>query len=316
MSEHAVILDGVRKTFSGHVAVDDLDLEIPAGALFGFIGPNGSGKSTSLRMILRIFYPDRGRVVVLGAEHSRAADDRVGYLPEERGLYRKMKVAEVLRFHAQLKGVRDPRSAIAAWLDRLELGKWADKPVEALSKGMAQKVQFIAAAIHNPALLILDEPFSGLDPVNLEVLKDAMLELRRQGTTVIFSTHDMSAAENLCDHVMMIHRGRKVLDGSPAAIRQRYGHDTLRVRTRDPDLDLASLPGITGVSDYGHTKELRLAAAADPQAILRELMAQTEVSHFEVAEPSLHDIFVRIAKPSEPAEAAASSATEAAHGPA
>lgn len=297
MSENAVILEGVRKTFSGHVAVDQLDLKIPSGSLFGFIGPNGSGKSTSLRMILRIYYPDSGRIVVLGAEHGRAADDRVGYLPEERGLYRKMKVREVLRFHAQLKGVADPTVAIRSWLDRFDLSEWANKPVETLSKGMAQKVQFIAAAIHSPKLLILDEPFSGLDPVNLEVLKDAMLDLRRQGTTVIFSTHDMSAAERLCDQVMMIHRGKKVLDGSPAEIRQRYGHDTLRVRIGDPDLDLAALPGIVDVSDYGHAKELRLAADADPQAILRRLQEQSRIDHFEITEPSLHDIFVRIATP-------------------
>ncbi len=297
MSENAVILEGVRKTFSGHVAVDKLDLTIPRGSLFGFIGPNGSGKSTTLRMILRIYYPDQGRIVVLGAEQSRAADDRVGYLPEERGLYRKMKVHEVLRFHAQLKGVKHPSPAIDSWLDRFELREWAHKPVEALSKGMAQKVQFIAATIHSPELLILDEPFSGLDPVNLEVLKDAMLDLRRQGTTVIFSTHDMSAAERLCDQVMMIHRGQKVLDGSPAEIRQRYGHDTLRVRIGDPDLDLAALPGIVDVSDYGHAKELRLADDADPQAILRQLQEKSRIDHFEITEPSLHDIFVRIATP-------------------
>ena len=299
MSENAVILEGVRKTFSGHVAVDQLDLKVPSGSLFGFIGPNGSGKSTTLRMILRIYYPDSGRVVVLGAEHGRAADDRVGYLPEERGLYRKMKVHEVLRFHAQLKGVADPTKEIRSWLDRFELSDWANKPVETLSKGMAQKVQFIAATIHSPKLLILDEPFSGLDPVNLEVLKDAMLGLRRQGTTVIFSTHDMSAAERLCDQVMMIHRGKKVLDGSPAEIRQHYGHDTLRVRIGDPDLDLAALPGIVDVSDYGHAKELRLAADADPQAILRRLQEQSRIDHFEITEPSLHDIFVRIATPTE-----------------
>ncbi|MCB9706578.1 MAG: ATP-binding cassette domain-containing protein [Myxococcales bacterium] len=269
------------------------------------MGPNGSGKTTSLRMILRIFLPDRGRVVVLGNERGRAADDRVGYLPEERGLYRKMKVGELLRFHAQLKGVRAPQAAIDRWLERFELSAWAKRPVEALSKGMAQKVQFIAATLHDPALVILDEPFSGLDPVNHEVLKDAMLDLRRRGTTVIFSTHDMAAAERLCDQVMMIHRGRKVLDGSPAAIRQRYGQDTVRVRVDDPNLDLGALPGVAEARDYGNSKELRLAEDADPQVILRALLDRARVDHFEVSEPSLHDIFVRIARPTQ----------EPAHGP-
>lgn len=306
MSDAAVTLEGVRKTFGEHVAVDDLSLAIPREALYGFIGPNGSGKTTTLRMILRIFFPDRGRVSVLGRDHARAADDRVGYLPEERGLYRKMKLRELLRFHAELKGMRRPQATIAGWLDRFGLGPWADKTVEALSKGMAQKVQFIAAVLHRPELVILDEPFSGLDPVNLEVLKDAMLDLRREGTTVIFSTHDMAAAERLCDAVMMIHRGRKVLDGAPAAIRQRYGQDTVRVRLADPKLELAGLAGVAQVHDAGSGKELRLADGADPQAILRALVERTAVDHFEITQPSLHEIFVRIAGPGaeEPAHAA------------
>lgn len=297
MSEPAVTLEGVRKSFGDHVAVDDLSLTIPREALYGFIGPNGSGKTTTLRMILRIFFPDHGRVVVLGRAEARAADDRVGYLPEERGLYKKMKLRELLRFHAELKGVRRPQQTIAGWLDRFGLGPWADKTVEALSKGMAQKVQFIAAVIHRPELVILDEPFSGLDPVNLEVLKEAMLELRRQGTTVIFSTHDMAAAERLCDAVMMIHRGRKVLDGAPAAIRQQYGSNTIRVRLGDPKAPLADLPGVDQVHDAGSGKELRLGDGADPQAILRVLLDRTSVDHFEVTHPSLHEIFVRIAGP-------------------
>ncbi|HRI10326.1 MAG TPA: ATP-binding cassette domain-containing protein, partial [Nannocystaceae bacterium] len=297
MSPPVVAIEGARKVFGEHVAVDALDLVIPEGALYGFIGPNGSGKTTTLRMILRIILPDQGRVVVFGKDRGRAADDRIGYLPEERGLYRKMKVAELLRFHAELKGVRRPQAAIAAWLDRLGLGAWADKTVEALSKGMAQKVQFVAAVVHGPALVILDEPFSGLDPVNLEVLKDAMLELRRQGTTVIFSTHDMATAERLCDQLMMIHRGRKVLEGSPAAIRQRYGHDTVRVRLARPDLALADLPGVAAINDYAAYKELRLADGADPQALLHALLARSPVDLFEVSAPSLHDIFVRIAGP-------------------
>jgi ABC-2 type transport system ATP-binding protein len=304
MAEPVILMEGVSKRFGDHLAVDALDLEVPGGAIYGFIGPNGSGKTTTARMILRIIHPDRGRVVVFGRDQGRAADDRVGYLPEERGLYRKMRVRELLRFHAELKGLRRPDAEILAWLERLGLASWADRPVEALSKGMAQKVQFVAAVVHRPQLAILDEPFSGLDPVNLEVLKDAMLELRRRGATVLFSTHDMAAAERLCDRLMMIYRGRKVLDGAPSELRQRYGHDTIRVRLGDPQLDLSGLPGVAAVADYAAYKELRLHDGADPQQLLRALIGLTRVDHFEIAEPSLHDIFLRIAGPAAPADAA------------
>jgi len=304
MTEPVILVEGVSKRFGDHLAVDALDLAVPSGALYGFIGPNGSGKTTTARMILRIIHPDQGRVIVFGRDYGRAADDRVGYLPEERGLYRKMRVRELLRFHAELKGLRRPDPEIHAWLARLGLADWADRPVEALSKGMAQKVQFIAAVVHRPQLVILDEPFSGLDPVNLELLKDAMLELRRCGATVLFSTHDMAAAERLCDRLMMIYRGRKVLDGAPAEIRQQYGHDTVRVRLGDPLLDLAHLPGVAAIADYAAYKELRLRPGADPQQLLRALLELTRVDHFEVAEPSLHDIFLRIAGPAAPPAAA------------
>ncbi|HZT82977.1 MAG TPA: ATP-binding cassette domain-containing protein [Gemmataceae bacterium] len=223
---NAVELEHVTKTFGPHAAVADLSLAVPAGCICGFIGPNGSGKTTILRMIMRILHPDRGTVRVLGEERREAASDRVGYLPEERGLYKQMKVRDVLRFYADLKGCRDSRAAVDAWLERFGLTDWAGKKVEALSKGMAQKVQFIAAVVAKPELVLLDEPFSGLDPVNADVLRDAVLDLRRRGTTVIFSTHDMAMAEKMCDFVLMICQGRKVLDGTLASIRDgvRPGH--------------------------------------------------------------------------------------------
>jgi ABC-2 type transport system ATP-binding protein len=294
---NAVELEGVTKRFGNHVAVDALDLLVPRGAVYGFIGPNGSGKTTTLRMILRIFHPDSGRVRVLGSERPGASDDRVGYLPEERGLYKTMRVRDVLRFYAALKGLRDSRRAIGEWLERLGLADWADKKVNALSKGMSQKVQFIAAVVARPELVILDEPFSGLDPVNMEVLKDAVLSLRHNGTTVIFSTHDMDVAERMCDTIFMIYRGRKVLDGPLDAIQRRYGEDTLRVRTSAGREQLEALPGVLRVNDYGRTRELRIAPDSDPQQILRELVSRARVEHFELAHPSLHDIFVRIAGP-------------------
>src|SRR5436190_131973 len=203
---HAVEIEHVTKSFGSFVAVNDLSLQIPENTVYGFIGPNGSGKTTTLRMIMRIYLPDRGRVQVLGDESWHAANDRVGYLPEERGLYKQMKVRDVLKFYAQLKGYRDSKAAIATWLERMNLTAWADKKVEALSKGMSQKVQFIATVIAKPKLVLLDEPFSGLDPVNAEVFREAIVALKKEGATIIFSTHDMSVAEKMCDFIFMIYK--------------------------------------------------------------------------------------------------------------
>ncbi len=293
----AVSLTGVTKTFGKHVAVDDLVLSVPRGSVYGFIGPNGSGKTTTLRMIMNILYPDSGTIRVFGAPLSPAACDRIGYMPEERGLYRRMKVRELLVFLAGLKNGTDIRRSVDDWLARLDLSDWADKKVETLSKGMSQKVQFIATVVFQPDLVILDEPFAGLDPVNTEVMKDAILELRRRGTTVLFSTHDMSMAERMCDFVCMIFRGSKVLDGTLNDIRDTYALDTVRLRIAGDGAFLGSLHGVDHVNDYGRMQELRIDAAADPQEILRAVMLQTTVEQFEVVKPSLHDIFVRIAGP-------------------
>ncbi len=298
---NAVELRQVTKRFGSHVAVDQLNLDVPEGTVYGFIGPNGSGKTTTLRMILRILYPDEGQITVLGLDHGSGADDRVGYLPEERGLYKKMKVRDILTFYAQLKGMRDCRRDIDDWLERLDLAKWANHKVETLSKGMSQKVQFIATIVAQPKLVVLDEPFSGLDPVNMEVLKDAVVSLRDHGSTVIFSTHDMDVAERMCDTIFMIFRGQKVLDGSLESIQAQYSNDTIRVRIHAVNGGLANLAGVARVNDYGPYKELRMAPGADPQNILRQLMALGSLEHFELARPSLHDIFVRIARP-EPDE--------------
>jgi len=309
---NAIELSNVTKTFGTQVAVDRLDLVVPEGAVYGFIGPNGSGKTTTLRMILRIFYPDSGTVRVLGLDHGDAADDCIGYLPEERGLYKKMRIRELLAFHAALKGLNDARQSIDDWLDRLNMTDWADKRIDALSKGMAQKVQFVTAVVARPKLVILDEPFSGLDPVNMETLKDAVLSLRQHGTTVVFSTHDMDVAEKMCDTIFMIHKGKKVLDGTLESIQAKYGEDTIRVRAAGDPRDLTrsaglngtfhDLPGVTNVNDYGRYTELRIAPGADPQAILRALTERSRIEHFEITRPSLHDIFVRIAGPTHAAK--------------
>ena len=293
----AVELKQVTKRFGPHVAVDHLDLVVPEGTVYGFIGPNGSGKTTTLRMILKIFHPDEGSVRVLGSDRLSAADDRVSYLPEERGLYKKMKVRDILSFYAQLKGMRHCRREIDQWLERLELSDWADRRVETLSKGMSQKVQFIATVISKPRLTVLDEPFSGLDPVNMEALKDAVVALRDKGSTVIFSTHDMDVAERMCDTILMIFRGKKVLDGSLVSIQSQYGNDTIRVRMQSANGVMSGIEGVQRINDYGPYKELRMAPGADPQRILRQLVSLGTVEHFELARPSLHDIFVRIARP-------------------
>jgi ABC-2 type transport system ATP-binding protein len=293
----AVELEHVTKTFGAHTAVNDLSLIVPRGCVYGFIGPNGSGKTTTLRMIMNIFYPDRGTVRVFGEPVHGACTDRIGYLPEERGLYKKMKVRDVLRFYGRLKSGRDLNGEVDAWLQRMDLAAWADKKVEALSKGMSQKVQFIATVVARPEMVILDEPFSGLDPVNSEVLRDAVLELQRGGTTVIFSTHDMATAERMCDFIFMIFKGRKVLDGTLSDIQDRYGNDTVRVRIAGEASLLAGLTGVDRVNDHGRLQELRLRDGADAQQVLREILQRTDVLHFELARPSLHDIFVRIAGP-------------------
>jgi ABC-2 type transport system ATP-binding protein len=293
---NAVEIEHVTKTFDRHVAVDDLSLAVPSQTVYGFIGPNGSGKTTTLRMIMRILHPDSGEIRVLGENVLSAANDRVGYLPEERGLYKTMKVREILRFYAELKGCHDSKSDIDRWLERMGLSDWGNKKVQALSKGMAQKVQFIATVIARPELVLLDEPFSGLDPVNLEVLREAILDLRKNGATVIFSTHDMGIAEKMCDFVFMIYKGKKVLDGTLDSIQDAYGSDTLRVLLEGrPALD--DLPGVVRVTDFGRWQELRLERGTDPLGILKQLMQRGAVRHFEQARPTLHDIFVRIAAP-------------------
>lgn len=301
--ENAVQLTGVTKTFSNHVAVEDLDLAVPTGSIYGFIGPNGSGKTTTLRMILRIFQPDHGRVEVLGQAAGRTADDRLGYLPEERGLYKRMKVGNLLRYYARLKGFYNCQSHIDGWLEYLEATTWVNKRIDTLSKGMAQKVQFIAAVAARPKLVILDEPFSGLDPVNMESLRDAVLLLRERGTTVIFSTHDMDMAEKLCDTIFMIFKGRKVLDGTIDSIQAQYPADRLRVRLANPRTSLPTMPQVVDSIVQGRNHLLTLRDAGDAPAVMSQLNDAGELHLFEVVKPSLHDIFLQIAKP-DPVEMA------------
>lgn len=295
----AIRLTDITKRFNGVPAVDGLTLAVPAGSIYGFIGPNGSGKTTTLRMIMHILLPDSGSIEVLGSADTAGARDRVSYLPEERGLYKKMPVRRLLRYYGRLKGrtIAQLDPVIDEWMARLGMDGWDNRTIEALSKGMSQKVQFVAAVISQPDLLILDEPFSGLDPVNAQALKDAVLDMRRRGTTVVFSTHDMATAEKMCDRIFMIFKGRKVLDGTLDEIQEAYGFDTIRVRTAAGASALSGMPDVKAVNDYGQLQEVHFAG--DPQVFLQHLSARTAVHHFEITRPSLQDIFVRIAKPTE-----------------
>jgi ABC-2 type transport system ATP-binding protein len=290
----AVELRSVTKRFGDFVAVDDLSLSIPRGCIYGFLGPNGAGKTTTIRMIMSIFYPDKGSIRVLGHEDAEAVKDRRGYLPEEKGLYKKMRAAEIVGYFGTLKGMPRPVALAKAreLLTRLGLGDWVDKRCEALSKGMGQKVQLLCALVHDPDLVILDEPFSGLDPVNVEVMREVILRMKAEGKTVIFSTHVMEQAEQICDFIFLINKGKKVLDGTLAAVKQG-GTRGIRIDYDGDGACLRALPGVVRVNDAGKTAELFLADGADPQAVLSALVGKIAVRRFDLREPSLHEIFIR-----------------------
>jgi ABC-2 type transport system ATP-binding protein len=295
--EKIVDIEQVTKTFGKVTAVDNLTLSVPKGSIYGFIGPNGSGKTTTLRMIMNIFYPDSGTIKIFGEKMKGASTSRIGYLPEERGMYKKMKVADLLRFYGELKSGRKVDAEVAYWLDKLDMKDWGSKKIETLSKGMGQKVQFISTVVSNPDLIILDEPFTGLDPVNVEAIKDAVLEMRQKGSTVIFSTHDMNVAEKMCDFIFMIFKGKKVLNGTLSSIQDSYGADTMRIRSEGGMTALRDLEGVEKVTDFGNLQELRLSESADPQKIAAAVMNRTHVYSFEQSKPTLYDIFLRIAGP-------------------
>ena len=290
-------LSGVTKTFGSVVAVDDLSLSVPKGSIYGFIGPNGSGKTTTIRMIMKIMYPDNGNLRINGREHNTHRLSNVGYLPEDRGLYKKMKLGDLLKFHGELNDGTDLKRKIDSWLERMDLIEYKEKKVETLSKGMRQKLQFIATILHEPEIIILDEPFSGLDPVNADLLKDVILDLQNKGATIIFSTHDMAMAERMCDYIFMIYNGRKVLDGTLSDIQDQYGSDTIRIQSEMGVSALKGVKGIEKVNDFGKLQEVRVASGVDPQQILADLLKRTRITRFEITKPSLNDIFIRIAAP-------------------
>jgi len=295
----AIRMSGVTKTFGEQTAVDKLDLAIPAGGLFGFIGPNGAGKTTTIRMLMSILFPDSGELEVLGHASALDAKDKIGYLPEERGVYKNMRVGAYLKFIARLKGVAEDSidDRIKSLLDRVELPQVVGKNCEELSKGMQQKVQFCASIINEPELLILDEPFSGLDPVSMRLLRDQIVAEHERGATILFSTHVMPQAEDICDHVIMIHRGTKVIDDPIQAIRGQYDTGTLLIEPLEPGADASGLETIDGVETAsardGQIK-LHLTEGTDPARVMREVVRMLPVARMELSRPRLEDIFVRL----------------------
>jgi len=319
MSEPVVVVDHVTKRFAGHTAVDSLSLSVPPGIIFGLLGPNGAGKTTTLRMIMDIYEPDAGSVRLFGTVGGgRTHSARIGYLPEERGLYPRMRVLDVLVFLAEAKGVsrRAARAKALEWLDRLGLSDWRLRKVSDLSKGMQQKVQFISTILHDPELVILDEPFSGLDPVNSQVLRDTVVDYRRRGKTVLFSTHIMEHAEKLCDRLCIIARGRKLVDGTLTELKQTHSGKHVIVAFDGSQGAAAQVFAdrqlVARIQDFGQEAELELAPGADPQEILRALVnSGARLSRFELASPSLHKIFVDLVGPEAATAAAVPTPAEA-----
>jgi ABC-2 type transport system ATP-binding protein len=288
-------LKEVTKSFGEFRAVSSLSLTARAGRIYGLLGPNGAGKTTTIRMIVNITAPDSGRIELFGQQMNSVLQDHIGYLPEERGLYKKMKIGAQLRFFGELKNMRRSHlnEAIDRWLEKLKLADWKNKKAEELSKGMQQKIQFITAVLHDPDLLILDEPFSGLDPINVELLKDTVLELKAAGKTIIFSTHLMEQAEKLCDDICLMNRSQKVLDGSLREIKQGFGRNAVALRLEGGDGVLNDRTLVSKIERHSDGIEVLLAEGASAQELLKRLIAAgSSIGKFEMIEPSLHDIFI------------------------
>ena len=312
----AIELCGVTKSFGDTLAVSNLDLQIPVGSLCGFLGPNGAGKSTTIRMIMSIIYSNSGTVKVFGST-ALSAKDRIGYLPEERGVYRKMKVGAFIEYIAKLKGMRGSslKHKVKDWLDRIELPDIQNKRCEELSKGMQQKVQFLAAIIHDPELIILDEPFTGLDPVNAKVIGKIIDKLHQDGRTILFSTHVLPQAEQICDRIVMIDQGIKVLDGPIADIKEQFDPRVIQVEPTDHTIDFSQFNGITSIDslDKDGCVNLRLDDTADATEILRTITQQISVRGIQIVKPTLDEIFIEQVARSRGSDAASATREELTH---
>lgn len=297
MTDHDVTLrvENVTKSFGDFAAVEGLSFDVRVGRIFGFLGPNGAGKTTTIRMIVGITAPDEGKIELFGHKMGPLLQDRIGYLPEERGLYKKMKLIDQLRYFAALKNVSGAEAdkRIDFWLERMNLAEWKTKKTTDLSKGMQQKIQFISTVLHDPDLLILDEPFSGLDPVNVEFMIDVLSEFKKQDKTVIFSTHLMETAERLCHDIILINRSKKVLGGSLREVKESYGRNIIALRATGDEAVLADRSLVAKVVEHSDEKKLELAIGIDTQVLLKRLIESgSTITKFETVEPSLNDIFI------------------------
>ena len=287
-------LTKVRKSYDQFVAVNDLSFSIEQGGVFGLLGPNGAGKTSTIRMMIGITAPDSGQINLFGKPFERKSLNKVGYLPEERGLYKKMKILDQLVFLGELHGMTAgaAKQKAVEWCKRLEIDAWLQKKVEELSKGMQQKIQFIAALLHDPDFIIMDEPFFGLDPVNATLLKDVMLDLKKQGKTILFSTHRMDQVEKLCDSICLINKGTAVLQGDLKTIKAGYGKNNVQIEYEGNGDFLEKNPLVSTYNNYGNYVEVRLAPGADAQKLLHMVAEKSRVNKFELMEPSLEEIFI------------------------
>lgn len=285
----------MTKRFNGHTAVDDLSLVIESGGIYGLLGPNGAGKTTMIRMVMNILQPDKGSINIFDAPLNEKTKEKIGYLPEERGMYKKMKVLEHLIFLGEIKGISktDARRKASEWLERVELADWGDKTVESLSKGMQQKIQFISAVLHDPQLVILDEPFSGLDPINTQTLKDVIIGMKNEGKTIVLSTHLMEQVEKLCERICLINKGKKVLEGKLSDIKMDFSKNVISLRFSGDNRVLEGHQDVVGISEFGQDLSITLKEGADPNRILGFAIENGRVDRFEIGEMSLHDIFIK-----------------------
>jgi len=289
-------LSKVRKMYDQFVAVNDLSFSIEQGGVFGLLGPNGAGKTSTIRMMIGITAPDSGEINMFGKPFERKSLQKIGYLPEERGLYKKMKILDQLVFLGELHGMTATaaRQAALDWCKRLEIDAWLQKKVEELSKGMQQKIQFIAALLHDPDFIIMDEPFFGLDPVNAALLKDVMLDLKKKGKTILFSTHRMDQVEKLCDSICVINKGNAVLQGDLKKVKAGYGKNNVQIQYEGDGAFLENNPLVETYNNYGNYVEVRMAKGADPQKLLHMVAEHSRISRFELMEPSLEEIFIEV----------------------
>jgi ABC-2 type transport system ATP-binding protein len=292
--DYVCTLDGVTKRYGKFTAVNSVNLHIPGGIIYGILGPNGAGKTSTLRMVNAITAPDEGTITILGQKAGENSQQQIGYLPEERGLYKKMKVGEQLLYLCQLKGLSKSKAkeSINYWLERFEASTWIDKEINELSKGMQQKIQFIATIAHDPEIYIFDEPFSGLDPINSELLKEVILDLKASGKSIIFATHRMEQVEQMCDNICLFNKGSVILEGELSKIKRSYGENTIIINFDGSDAFIDNLENVRINNKSNNFAEIRLLEGADDQQILRSAMENAHITRFQLVQPSLQEIFI------------------------